>query len=177
MATLLHSQRCTTSFDPFERRFGVALPRGLGAEAEGLEWPEFVARYSPTGGAVTLADWTAEQHAGGTFAYCAVLEVEGSPHSLRAKGSGPIAALTAMLHEVGRPVEILSFHQRPVAGGTVTFMHCEHDGRRHWAVAFADSMTESALQALVAAANILFVSNSATREICRKPDTPVCGVR
>lgn len=69
--------------------------------------------------------------------------------------TGPVAALTAMLHEVGCGIEILAFHQRPVADGIATFLRCERNGRRHWSFAIHPDGSASALAAAVAGANIL----------------------
>ena len=139
-----------------------------------MAWPEFVETFGGDCGEVALERWsTARGTIPGTFTYDAELVVAGRRRSFQVVDTGPIAALTAMLYETGRGVEILSFHQRAVADGTATFMHCERDGRRRWATAIADSTTDSALSALIVAANLLTNSNSATRAIWGKPAPPV----
>ncbi|WP_233533121.1 alpha-isopropylmalate synthase regulatory domain-containing protein [Antrihabitans sp. YC2-6] len=133
------------------------MPRGLRAQAQGMSWTDFVDRYSPSpsSGGLRLGSWSMTEGRAGLHDYDAILEFDGRTRAFRTSGPGPIGALTAVLHEAGRSIEILSFHQQPVTEGTATFVHCEHDGRRHWAMAISDRPTDSALRAVIAAANIL----------------------
>ena len=72
-----------------------------------------------------------------------------------AAASGPIAALTAMLHERGITVETVKFHQMRSGESTATFI-CGTDGMRtEWAMGCAADPTQSALRALIACANRL----------------------
>ncbi|MGW0041462.1 hypothetical protein [Rhodococcus sp. NPDC003348] len=48
-------------------------------------------------------------------------------------------------------MEILSFHQLHIAADrTATFLLCEHDGQRHWALGFGADATESSIEAMTA---------------------------
>ena len=72
-----------------------------------------------------------------------------------AAASGPIAALTAMLHECGIPLEILKFHQLRSGGHTATFVRGSNGARDEWAMGWSDDSTQSALRAVIACANRL----------------------
>jgi hypothetical protein len=75
--------------------------------------------------------------------------------SSTAAASGPIAALTAMLHERGIAIETLKFHQMASHEGTATFI-CGSDGlRADWALGLSEDPMQSALRALIACANRL----------------------
>ena len=145
----------TCPTDPFTARFGIASPRTLATETAGITWSEFVERYSPTTGSMRLREWSVSPGTAGMRSYDGILDIDGRVAAFSTAATGPIAALTTFLHEAGHGVEILAFHQRPVPEGTATFVHCEHDGRRHWAIAISDSATDSALRAIIAGANIL----------------------
>jgi hypothetical protein len=72
-----------------------------------------------------------------------------------ASASGPIAALTTMLHERGITIETVKFHQMRSGDATATFI-CGTDGlRAEWAMGWASDPTQSALRALIACANRL----------------------
>lgn len=147
----------TASFsdDPFSRRFGSQLPRDLRAQAQGLSWTEFAQRFSPTGGPVRLGSWEAADHGAGLSIYTATLGLGDRITATSATATGPIAALTSMLYDAGFQLEILSFHQQRTAAGTATFVLCDHDGERRWAMAIGDDSLSSSLAAIIAGANLL----------------------
>ncbi|MET4610339.1 hypothetical protein ABIC28_001317 [Rhodococcus sp. PvR044] len=146
----------TPASDPFALRFGLPLPRALRTEAAGMSWRTFLATYSPTGGPIRFGRWSAHALGAGRSEFRATLALGDTIHQAEATAAGPIAALTSMLYDAGLPMEILSFHQLKVGDGrTATFLLCEHDGRRHWAAGLADTATESSVEAMIAAANIL----------------------
>lgn len=72
-----------------------------------------------------------------------------------ATASGPIGALTAMLHDRGIAVELLKFHQLPAGDGTATFIRGSDGIRAEWAMGVAEDATQSALRAMIACANRL----------------------
>jgi hypothetical protein len=78
-----------------------------------------------------------------------------------AAASGPIAALTTMLHERGITIETVKFHQMRSGDATATFI-CGSDGlRAEWAMGWAADPTQSALRALIACANRLGAEGAA----------------
>ncbi|WP_305093065.1 alpha-isopropylmalate synthase regulatory domain-containing protein [Prescottella sp. R16] len=147
----------TASFsdDPFFHRFGTRLPRDLRAEAQGLSWTEFAARFAPTGGPVRLGAWTAAALGAGRGTYTATLGIGDRIMSATATATGPVSALTSMLYDAGFQLEILSFHQQSTSAGTATFVLCEHDGERRWAMAIGADGIASSLSAIIAGANLL----------------------
>src|SRR3984957_1658720 len=93
---------------------GAALPRGLREEAGAMSWEDFVATYGPTSGPLRLGHWACtdpERPAGrlGPQArnFWATIAVGDHIGTSIAAASGPIAALTAMLHERGITLETL----------------------------------------------------------------------
>lgn len=143
----------------FAHRFAAELPRGLRERAGALTWERFVATYAPAG-PVRLGSWECTDdgrrrgpHQAGRFR--AVLAVGDRIGTSTAAATGPIAALGAMLHERGMPVEILNFHQLRAGGHTATFVRGGDGARDEWAAGFADDPTESALRAVIACANRL----------------------
>ncbi|OBH12623.1 homocitrate synthase [Mycobacterium sp. E1747] len=143
----------------FARQFGAPLPRGLREQAGAMRWDEFVATYARTGGPVRLGGWTCADTAGRlgpqARSYEAVIAVGDRIHTSAAAASGPIAALSAMLHDHGIRVEIVKFHQRAADGHTVTFVCGSNGARAEWAMGWSDDSTQSALRALIACANRL----------------------
>ena len=145
----------SSSNDPFFHRFGTNLPRDLRAQAQGLSWTEFAQRFSPTGGPVRLGSWEATDHGAGRSTYTATLGLGDRIAPASATATGPIAALTSMLYDAGFHLEILSFHQQRTSAGTATFVLCDHDGERRWAMAIGADSLSSSLSAIIAGANLL----------------------
>ena len=92
----------------FGDHFGAALPRGLREQAEDMSWESFVATYGHTAGPLRLGHWACtdtERSAArlGPQArnFQAVIAVGDRISTSTAAASGPVAALTAMLHERG----------------------------------------------------------------------------
>src|ERR1700754_4329261 len=92
----------------FGDQFGVALPRGLREQAGAMTWESFAATYGHTAGPLRLRHWACTdtgRRAGrlGPQArnFRAMLAVGDCLSTSTAAASGPIAALTAMLHERG----------------------------------------------------------------------------
>ena len=149
----------------FGDHFGAALPRGLREQAEAMSWENFVATYGHATGPLRLGHWACiddERPAGrlGPQArnFRAMVAVGDRISTSTASASGPIAALTAMLHERGITVETLSFHQMRSAECTATFICGSNGIRSEWAMGCAEDPTQSALRAVIACANRLNAS-------------------
>lgn len=139
--------------DPFAARYGRPMPRGLRSDAAGLAWSEFVEVYSPSGPA-RLGCWSSTPVGAGRHRFEATLTFGERIRHFATVATGPIAALSAMLHDAGHALEIHSFHQIDTGEGIATFVHCERDARRTWAMAIAADGPDSALRAAIAAVNI-----------------------
>jgi hypothetical protein len=141
---------------------GAALPRGLREEAGAMSWENFVATYGPATGPLRLGHWActdAERPSGrlGPQArnFRAMIAVGDHISTSTAAASGPIAALTAMLHERGITLETLKFHQVRSGSHTATFIHGTNGTRAEWAMGWSEDPTQSALRAVIACANRL----------------------
>ncbi|OBK53107.1 homocitrate synthase [Mycobacterium sp. 1081908.1] len=150
------------SLAPSGGHFGAALPRGLREEADAMSWEAFVATYGRTAGPVRLGHWActdAERPAGrlGPQArnFRAMIAVGDHISTSTAAASGPIAALTEMLHQRGITVEVLRFHQIRCGAATATFIRGSDGIRAEWAMGLAEDPTQSALRAVIACANRL----------------------
>ncbi|MBB3039635.1 alpha-isopropylmalate synthase regulatory domain-containing protein [Hoyosella altamirensis] len=141
--------------DPFEARYGAPLPLGLRDEAAGMSWDMFDQIYSPRRGRYRLEHWRLHHLGSGKAVFEAAVRVDEVPHTSTAVASGPIAALTGMLYELGCNIEIVGLHQRKIGDRTATFLHAERDERRAWSMAINEDPVESSLLAIVAAANRL----------------------
>jgi hypothetical protein len=146
----------------FDRHFGAALPRGLRREAGAMSWENFVATYGHTAGPLRLGHWActdADRPAGrlGPQArnFRAMIAVGDHISTSTAAASGPIGALTAMLHDRGITVETLTFHQMRSGAITATFIRGTNGIRAEWAMGWSQDPTQSALRAVIACANRL----------------------
>jgi hypothetical protein len=146
----------------FCHHFGAAFPRGLREQADAMSWQTFDATYGRASGPVRLRHWSCadgERPAArlGPQArnFRAMIAVGDRISTSTAAASGPIAALTAMLHERGITVEIVKFHQLQSGSDTATFIHGSNGTRTEWAMGLSDEPTQSALRAVIACANRL----------------------
>jgi hypothetical protein len=146
----------------FDAHFGTALPAGLREQAGVLSWDSFVATYGHTAGPLRLGHWActdAERPAArlGPQArnFRAVIAEGDRISTSTAAASGPVAALTAMLHERGITVETLKFHQMRSGRHTATFIRGTDGARDEWAMGWSEDPTQSALRAVIACANRL----------------------
>jgi hypothetical protein len=146
----------------FGLHFGAALPRGLRQEAGAMSWENFVATYGHTAGPLRLGHWActdAERPAGrlGPQArnFRAMIAVGDHISTSTAAASGPVAALTAMLHDRGITVETLTFHQMRSGATTATFIRGSNGIRAEWAMGWSEDPTQSALRAVITCANRL----------------------
>ncbi|MCW2662120.1 MAG: hypothetical protein JWP83_3272 [Mycobacterium sp.] len=127
-----------------------------------MSWEGFVATYGHAAGPLRLGHWACtdtERPAGrlGPQArnFRAMIAVGDHIGTSTAAASGPIAALTAMLHERGITVETLRFHQVRSGAVTVTFIRGSDGVRAEWAMGLSEDPTQSALRAVISCANRL----------------------
>lgn len=143
----------------FAEHFGAPLPRGLRESADTMSWEDFAGSYGRTAGPLRLGHWacTDGELRSGPQArnFRAMIAVGDSINTATAAASGPIAALTAMLHKRGIAVEILSFHQFCAEGHTATFIRGANGTDTDWALGWSDDADQSALRAVIACANRL----------------------
>lgn len=139
-----------------ENSFAALLPRDLRTRAEGMSWTAFTRKFDTTSGPIRLGTWTSTSSRGGRQDFEATFGIGDSIHSAKATAYGPIDALTSMLYDAGIHLEIIEFHQQILADGpTATFVQAEFDGRREWSMAVESTGAESAIRAIVGAANTL----------------------
>jgi hypothetical protein len=147
--------------DPwFGHHFRAALPRGIREHADEMSWESFLATYGSTAGPVRLRHWECTDIRSGrlgpqTRNFRAVIAVGDRTGTSTAAAGGPVAALTAMLHEQGLSIETLRFHQRQSDCCTATFIYGSDGARAEWAMGLSDDPTQSALRAVIACANRL----------------------
>jgi hypothetical protein len=153
--TLAPSTSSTLLFD------GLPLPRGLREDADRMSWGTFIATYAPSAGPLRLGRWRCTDTGRpttrlGPRTFQATLALGDRIETATATASGPVAALTAMLHEHGVAVEMLRFHQLQSDDTTATFIHGTDGCRAEWAMGCSQDPIESALSAVVACANRLY---------------------
>ena len=144
----------TTRFaDLFDR----PLPRDLRGDAEAMTHDAFTDSYGAGPGPVRLGSWTTPASSvNGVGDYRATIAVGSRIATSTATATGPIAALTAMLHERGITLEALRFHQLPTtAGATATFIRGTDGTDDAWAMGWARDPQQSALRAMIACVNRL----------------------
>ncbi|WP_241384406.1 2-isopropylmalate synthase [Rhodococcus sp. CH91] len=145
----------STAADPFSARHGRALPRGLREEAAGMTWAEFESTYCSQHGPVRLGGWTATALGAGRSAFEATIAVGDTIHTASATTCGPIAAMTAMLYDLGLNIEILSFHRYELGEMSATFLLCRSGDRTAWVMGTGETGNESSLRGMIAGINKL----------------------
>lgn len=145
----------------FAAHLDAPMPRALRAQAAQRTFTDFVAEYAPSAGPVKLGQWTCVDERPGrrlgpqACNYQATLAVGDRIGNRRAAATGPVAALTQMLHDCGVAVEMTAFHQLPAGAHTATLIQGSRDGRTEWALGWSEDPTTSALRAVIACANRL----------------------
>jgi hypothetical protein len=156
--TLAPSESSTLLFD------GIPLPRGLREDADTMSWSTFTATYAPSAGPLRLGQWhctDTDRPATrlGPREFQATLALGDRIETATATANGPVAALTAMLHERGVAVEMLRFHQLQSDDTTATFIQGTDGCRAVWAMGRSADPTQSALSAIIACANRLYAGS------------------
>jgi hypothetical protein len=148
---------------PLVRFDGIRLPRGIREDADTMSWSTFTVTYAPSAGPLRLGQWEcsdAERPASrlGPQArtFRATLGFGDRIETATATATGPVAALTAMLHDYGIAVEMLRFHQLRSEDTTATFIQGSDGCRAEWAMGWSEDPTQSALCAVIACANRLY---------------------
>jgi hypothetical protein len=145
---------------PFAARFDSPLPRGLREESAAMTSDAFEATYAPAAGPLRLGTWECididctPSHLGPRN-YRATIAIGDRIGTSTVAASGPLAALTAMLHDRGVPVEMLKFHQLRADDGVATFIRGTDGAHDEWSMGWAPDATQSALRAVIACANRL----------------------
>lgn len=144
--------------DPFQARFGHALPSGLKEEAHGMSWRTFTDTYAPTS-AIRIHNMFSESLPGHTYNFFAnITTMRGQRRITLGRditATGPISACTNILGEMGYPLEILRFHQLDIFEATVTFIQATHQGTTVWAMGFGPDRDNSGAAAMSCAAHRL----------------------
>ncbi|MBV7282630.1 acetyl-CoA acetyltransferase [Corynebacterium sp. TAE3-ERU30] len=145
----------TFAEDPFRARFGHRLPRGLREEARGMEWRTFAATYAPLGD-MRITHLERENLRGGRYRYTAHITDTSSGARIDSTreiiATGACSAVTNLLADMGRRVEILSYHQFEIFEATVTFIYTCENNKRAWAMGFGPTSEASVAAALSTAA-------------------------
>ncbi|WP_245906295.1 2-isopropylmalate synthase [Mycolicibacterium palauense] len=143
--------------------FDAPLPRGLREIAADMSWDDVAHHFGSAPGPLRLGDWecTDGDRPSGRLGpqarnYRATLAVGDHVATATAAASGPLAALTAMLHDRGVGIEMLKFHQLSSGGHTATFVRGSDGVRDEWAIGWSACPTESALRAVISCGNRLF---------------------
>jgi hypothetical protein len=138
--------------DPFYDRYRISMPLGLRSENLCAAWDDFYSEYHPSGH-TTLTDWQSRPAEGGMELYSAQIVIDSCRYNFTVPAFGPLSALTSMLFDAGIGIEILEFHQSQLGNNFATFMRCASDGYALWSIAMREGSDESAVEALIAAAN------------------------
>jgi hypothetical protein len=167
------TQSAIGAFPTVTAQFVGSLPRELREEIDSLSSTPistsgpmsaetFQSTYAPSSGPLRLGQWQctdADRPASrlGPQArnYQATIAFGDRITTSTASASGPVGALTAMLHDRGISVELLTFHQRPAGDGTATFIRGSDGIHAEWAMGLSEDATQSALRAVIACANRL----------------------
>jgi hypothetical protein len=146
----------------FAAQFDAPLPRDLREDARSMSCDAFHSRYAPASGPLRLGTWQctdayrpASRLGPGARNFQATIGIGDRISTSTAAASGPVAALTGMLHDRGIAIEMLNFHQLHAGGSTATFIHASDGTRDEWAMGWSEDPTQSALRALIACANRL----------------------
>lgn len=151
--------------DPFSARFGSdhRLPRGLREESAGMSWPLFTATYAPAAD-IRISRMESARGRGGQQHYTAELtrtSKTAQPHTEvhEITAMGPASAVSHLLADAGRHVEILSFHQAELFEASVTFVkvaHQNNEKRQSWAIGFGPTPEASIASALASGAQRIY---------------------
>jgi len=143
----------------FADLFDTQLPRGLRELADGMSPQQAAERFGSAGGPVRLGQWECTDSGSarwpGPRTYRATIAIGDRIATTTTTASGPLAALTGMLHQRGIALEILNFHQLRSGAATATFIRGHNGSVEQWAAGWSVDAGESALRALIACANRL----------------------
>ena len=126
-----------------------------------MSWRTFTATYNLGMGPLRLGRWECIDDRPATRlgpqprTFQATFAIGDRIETATASATGPVAALTAMLHDQGIPLEMLSFHQLEAGEHTATFIQGSDGQIAQWAIGWSKDKTQSALRAIIACAKRL----------------------
>lgn len=130
-----------------------------------MSWDMFTRTYASSG-PLRLGQWTCTDRACQETRlgpqprnYQATLAIGDRISVASAAASGPVGALTEMLHSHGIAVEMTAFHQLPAGTETATFIRGSDGAHAEWAMGLDADSTQSALRAVIACANRLLAAS------------------
>ena len=120
-----------------------------------MEWRKFIATYAPS--ALRVESMTATRRAAGRKSYeLSITGLRGNAGTrVSITAMGASSAMTQILADHGRRVEVLEFHQYDIFEATVTFIFAQHETKKIWAVGFGADRDLSIANALASAAGRL----------------------
>lgn len=144
--------------DPFRARFGHKLPVGLRSEARGMQWRTFVSTYAPASN--IRVNLTEIQRLRGAYNRYNVEITTNTPAGRTVEvtdivASGAMQAVSNLLADRGRRVEIHSFHQFEIFEATVTFIYAGDNNKKHWAMGFGGTREQSMVAAMNSASELI----------------------
>ncbi|MGX7695304.1 hypothetical protein [Gordonia polyisoprenivorans] len=119
-----------------------------------MTWQEFTEVYADTG-TIRLGSLSITPAPADMIECRATMAFADRIMSMSATATGPVGAMTSILHDLGAPVSIVSLHQRPTDRGFAAFLLCERDDRQCWAYGDGATGDEANVNALIAGANRL----------------------
>ncbi|EEI18032.1 acetyl-CoA acetyltransferase [Corynebacterium sanguinis] len=164
-STTFHAPALPEARDPFQIRYEIdsKLPKELRAEAHGMDWGLFRATYAPAPTVqiglvgVDKLNFSDHRYTVEVTQTSKTKAPESTYHEVTA--TGPAAAMSAILNEHGRYVEILSYHEITLYEATVTCVKVAHQvdhTRTAWAVGFGHSPAHSVAAALSSGAQRIY---------------------
>ncbi|WIM67390.1 acetyl-CoA acetyltransferase [Corynebacterium breve] len=151
--------------DALQERFGTdrRLPKELREESRGMNWNLFTATYCPAP-TLDIKFLSSEQHNLYSTRFSAEITATSKTEApvtftREILASGPTSAISHMLADEGRHVEILKFHQIELFEATVTIVKISHQvNHLHtaWAVGFGPTSETSIAAALSSAAQRIY---------------------
>ena len=153
----MNTHTTTIASPRFADFFDAPLPRGLRDLAAEMSWDDVADTFGSSAGPLRLGRWERAEQPYGRHAhtYRATIAIGERTITSSATASGPLGALTAMLHEHGIAVEMLNFHQLRAGGQTATFIRGTDGVHTEWAIGWSECPNQSALRAVIACANRL----------------------
>jgi len=164
-----------------ETEHGMVLPRRLQIEFSktiqtitedtGTEispshmWTAFESEYFPADAAVQLLSHEAATDKSGAKV-TVQLRVDGTPHTIRGEGNGPIAAFVhALKKDLGIQLDVHDYAEHAVSAGTdaqaAAYVEArDADGTIRWGVGTDESILAASLKAVISAVNRLRVASS-----------------
>ncbi|MFI8425811.1 2-isopropylmalate synthase [Streptomyces sp. NPDC085479] len=108
-------------------------------------------------GTVTLDSWETGRTGPATHEFRCALSADGTTHTHRGTGNGPLSALTDALASAGIAVDILGYTEHATASGpdspAVAYAQCRVDGTTVWGAGQDTSVLTASVHAVMSAVN------------------------